>query len=176
MTIDSKPFRCTNCERRYKTEDAMLDHRRDAHDIPKGPAPRIPTDRRPTLAEVEPTCIECGGMGALVTGERVYPHRPDLYAKRFYLCACGAYCGCHPGSVVPLGNPCGPETRRARSAAHDVFDPLWRNGSMARPSAYAWLAEATGILREKCHIGMMTAEQARLVVRVVLQRQRDEAA
>ena len=119
--------------------------------------------RRPSLGEVDTTCLECGGDGKLVRGGVIYPHRPDLHHKYFYLCDCGAYCGCHPGSVVPLGFPSGPETRRARAAAHAAFDSLWKRGEMSRSAAYAWLADALGIPPQDCHIGMMTAEQARKV-------------
>lgn len=112
-------------------------------------------------------CIECGAHSKLVSGQAIYPHRPDLYTKRFHLCRCGAYCGCHPGTDKALGNPCGAETRKARSAAHAAFDPLWKSGQMKRTAAYKWLSDATGIQGEKCHIGMMNADQAREVVRVV---------
>lgn len=157
-------FRCEPCRLNFGSAIHLSRHMTSVHAEKK---PALPVGRRPTLAEIDPICIECGGVGELVDGKRIYPHRPDLYRKNFYLCQCGARCGCHPGSVVPLGNPCGPETRRARSAAHEAFDPLWKQGSMSRASAYAWLADATGIDRERCHIGMMTAEQARLVVTVV---------
>ncbi len=113
-----------------------------------------------------PTCIECGCVAHLVGGERIYPHRPDLYAKSFWLCECGAYCGCHPGTTAALGYPCGPGTRKARSAAHEAFDRLWKTGVMKRDKAYKWLSQATGISHERCHIGMMTAAEARRVVAV----------
>lgn len=164
-------FTCGQCNKRCKDAPTLQRHINGAHS-----GTQLPIGRRPTLAEVDPICIECGEHGHLVDGRRIYPHRSDLYAKSFYLCACGAYCGCHPGSVVPLGNPCGPVTRRARSAAHDEFDPLWKRGTMSRASAYAWLAEATGIAPQHCHIGMMTAEQANLVATVVRQRGQAEAA
>jgi hypothetical protein len=170
-TASVKPYACPECERRFGKEIGLIDHRFNVHDVPKGPALRPKESRRPTLTEVDPVCIECGGRGDLVDGQRIYPHRPDLYAKRFYLCACGAYCGCHPGSVVPLGNPCGPLTRKARSAAHEAFDPLWKRGAMSRQSAYAWLSEATGIIGGRCHIGMMSEAEAKLVVKVVAERQ-----
>ena len=112
------------------------------------------------------TCIECGRAASLTSGKRIYPHRPDLYGKRFYLCECGAYCGCHGNTTEPLGYPCGPVTRKARSAAHAAFDPIWKRGQMRRHAAYKWLSERTGIEPDKCHIGMMTAEQARRVVAI----------
>lgn len=118
------------------------------------------------MSAMAPLCIECGNAASLVGGERIYPHRPDLFSKKFYLCDCGAYCGCHPGSMKPLGFPCGPATRRARSAAHEAFDPIWRDQMMSRSDAYKWLAETTGIDPEKCHIGMMTEAEALLTVNV----------
>ncbi len=117
------------------------------------------------------TCIECGSKAALVGGERIYPHRPDLYAKSFWLCVCGAYCGCHSGTTNPLGYPCGVETRKARSAAHTAFDPIWKRKEMDRRAAYAWLAKETGIPAPDCHIGMMTEAQARSVVQAVNKRE-----
>lgn len=114
------------------------------------------------VSGVPPTCIECANTAKLVTGQRIYPHRRDLYSRHFYLCQCGAYCGTHKGTTRPLGYPCGPETRKARSAAHAAFDPLWRGKSapMRRDEAYKWLAGKLGIPRGDCHIGMMNADLA----------------
>ena len=108
-------------------------------------------------------CLECGHHAEPVTGDRIYPHRRDLRAKRFYLCACGAYVGAHRDSGEPLGHPVGAEGRKARMAAHDAFDPLWRSGRMSRSEAYKWLAEQLGQPASKTHISWMTAEQARQV-------------
>lgn len=113
-----------------------------------------------------PTCIECGKMTNLVGGLKIYPHRPDLASKRFWLCDCGAYCGCHGNTSQALGFPAGPETRKARSAAHAAFDPLWKSGKMTRRKAYELLSAETMIPPEQAHIGMMTAEEAWRVVYV----------
>lgn len=115
-------------------------------------------------------CAECLQPAQLVTGEAVYPHRPDLHAKKFYRCDCGAYVGCHPGTVQPLGSPAGPDTRRARSEAHAAFDPLWKGKRLARSKAYAWLSDALGIPPHRTHIGMMDAVTARRVVEVCAER------
>lgn len=114
-----------------------------------------------------PACIECGRVSRLTDGRAIYPHRPDLYAKRFYQCVCGAYCGCHGDTTEPLGYPCGYATRKARSAAHAAFDPLWKSRRMSRRQAYAWLSSALGIEPDKCHIGMMNETDARRVVEAV---------
>lgn len=110
-----------------------------------------------------PRCIECGKAEAsLVGGKAIYPHRRDLYKKSFWLCTCGAYCGCHPGTENPLGYPAGPATRKARSAVHAVLDPLWRNTKRDRKkrrhAVYAYLARELGIPREDTHTGMFDSE------------------
>lgn len=109
------------------------------------------------LNEEAPSCSECSGAGKLTDGRTIYPHRPDLYAKAFYRCDCGAYVGCHPGTKRALGTPAGPETRRARSAAHAAFDPLWKSGRMKRSAAYRALAERLNIPAAHCHISWMDA-------------------
>ena len=112
-------------------------------------------------------CIECGSREAeLVGGKRVYPHRPDLYAKRFWRCPCGAFVGCHPGTDNALGSCAGPETRKARRAAHAAFDPIWKSGQMKRGDAYRALAERMGIAPERCHISWMGADEARRAAKV----------
>lgn len=124
-----------------------------------------------SLDEVPVDCGECGRRADLVGGDVVYPHRPDLSAKRFYRCPCGAYVGCHPGTLEPLGSPAGAVTRKARSDAHAHLDALTRavdarapGKGGARGRAYAWLAGQLGITPEDCHVGMMDAETARRVV------------
>jgi hypothetical protein len=122
-----------------------------------------------------PLCLECGTRSVLTDGREVYPHRPDLFDRLYYRCrACGASCGTHRGTDRPLGSPAGGETKRARAAAHAIFDPLWqakirRDGcskSKARNAGYQWLAEQLGMPKAKCHIGMMDEATARRVVEV----------
>jgi hypothetical protein len=122
-----------------------------------------------------PTCIECSKEARLVGGKEIYPSRPDLYERRFYLCVCGAYCGTHKGTDKPLGFPCGPQTRAVRSRAHEVFDPLWkgRNAPMTRNEAYRWLAGAMGLSRDDCHIGMMDAKTAQRAAYLSYQKRKD---
>jgi hypothetical protein len=118
-------------------------------------------------------CAECGETEmTCVTGDVIYPHRPDLHAKWYWRCACGAYVGCHRDTKEPMGTPAGPATRRARSEAHAAFDALWkrkvaRDGvsvKEARNAGYAWLAQQMGLDREDTHIGRFTADQCAQVV------------
>lgn len=95
-----------------------------------------------------------------------------------WLCECGAYCGCHAGTDRALGRPAGPVTRKARSAAHAAFDPLWlakskRDGiskTRARGAGYLWLAGELELDPEECHIGSMTAAYAHRVVALCRRR------
>lgn len=51
-------------------------------------------------------CVQCQQNvdAELKTGDIIYPHRPDLANKNFYLCPhCKNYVGCHPNTTKPLG-------------------------------------------------------------------------
>ena len=112
-------------------------------------------------------CDYCGNSAPLVTGREVYPHRPDLFTKKFYQCVpCGAYVGCHPGTTQPLGRLADAELRREKMAAHAAFDPLWKNGEHKRGKLYGWLANQLGIEKKDCHIGMFSADMCRRVVEI----------
>ena len=112
-------------------------------------------------------CPYCVGKPELVGGDVIYPHRPDLYEKRFYLCRpCNAYVGCYPGTTNPLGRLANAELRKAKNTAHAAFDPLWMTGKQKRKEAYAWLASQIGVDVKDCHIGMFDVEVCRRVVEV----------
>ncbi len=127
---------------------------------------------RQPVPMIEPICIECRKLAVLVTGQAIYPHRPDLHDRPYYRCECGAYVGCHPGTEVPLGYPAGPLTRKARGEAHAVFDPLWKRKAVrdkisrgkARGAGYKWLADQIGIPYADCHISMMDSATCSRVV------------
>lgn len=115
-----------------------------------------------------PFCDVCKIDSVLVTGKVVYPHRPDLADKKIYRCpSCGARVGCHPGTTKPLGNLVGAQERTWRMAAHEAFDKTWKTKRWGnRQQAYAKLAEFMALPPEKCHIGMFTVEQCKMVVEV----------
>lgn len=101
-----------------------------------------------------PTCPYCKTVSELVTGDVVYPHRPDLKTKFYYYCApCQAYVGCHPGTTASLGRLANAELRALKSKVHSLFDPLWKTGRMTRKGAYYLLAKELGLTVKKCHIG-----------------------
>jgi len=121
-------------------------------------------------------CDLCDRPATLSTGRDVYPHRSDLYSKRFWTChPCKARVGCHPGTVNPLGGMANEELRGWRSNAHAAFDPLWKDGHLARPVAYLWLADALNIPLDDCHIGQMDVDQCKQVIKSVASSRRSYA-
>lgn len=119
-------------------------------------------------------CPYCRQDAVLVTGEVMYPHRPDLHQKKFWRCEpCAAWVGCHDGTTNPLGRLADAELRAAKSAAHAAFDPLWtRPGGMRRKDAYKWLADQLQMPPSRCHIGWFDLEKCRAVVAAVQERLR----
>ena len=112
-------------------------------------------------------CPYCGAKTKLVGGDVIYPHRPDLSKKKFWQCEpCHAYVGCHPGTEEPLGRLADAKLRKAKMAAHQAFDPLWREGSKRRSEAYIWLAVQLDIPPSQCHIGMFDVVLCERVVEV----------
>ncbi len=116
---------------------------------------------------------ECGMRAVLKTGHDVYPHRPDLFEKRFYVCPADGYrVGCHGSTTKPLGTPAAQATQQARRAAHAAFNELWRrkmakegvSQHVARNAGYRWLASELGIEAKDCHIGLMNEATAQRVV------------
>ena len=75
-------------------------------------------------------CCKCGKevQAALVKGDVIYPHRPDLSQLNFYQCpVCKNYVGCHKGTKRALGCIPTKELRLARNKLHAKMDPLWKN-------------------------------------------------
>lgn len=118
-------------------------------------------------------CHHCRGVAKLVGGKVIYPHRPDLFNKNFFLCTpCNAYVGCHGNSCRPLGTPANEKLRKLRQQAHAAFDPMWKGKPWgARKSEYAWLSEALGISLRKTHIGMFDESTCLQVVQLCKERE-----
>jgi len=116
-------------------------------------------------------CPYCHQPAKLVTGEVIYPHRPDLFDRKFWQCKpCNAYVGTHKSSPVhmPLGRLANAELRLWKQKAHLVFDKFWKNPmtGLTRNEAYMMLADKMGIPREQCHIGMFDVEQCKETERI----------
>ena len=124
--------------------------------------------------DLTPICPYCKKFSKRVTGKEVYSHRSDLFSLDFYSCAgCDAYVGTHKGTSKPLGRLANKELRKAKSAAHREFDPIWKLGDMKRKDAYKWLASALGINGKDCHIGMFDIEMCEDVVMHSMNKKHD---
>ena len=110
-------------------------------------------------------CPYCSKPSELVSGQSIYPHRKDLYSKRFYKCTpCDAYVGCHPGTENPLGILANNELRKARLAAHKAFDLIWQDGHLTRTTAYKCLAVKLNKSKKDCHIALFDLETCLQVI------------
>lgn len=118
-------------------------------------------------------CHYCQRPADKVRGSDVYPFRHDLHHLYFWRCIpCRAHVGCHRGHQwnQPLGRLANAELRKAKQAAHAAFDPIWKTGQMKRGDAYKWLAKAMKMDNLQCHIGWMSVEQCRQVIKVCEER------
>ena len=124
-------------------------------------------------------CPYCGNPAALVTGNELYPHRPDLYYKRSWVCEpCDAYVGCHKMSnhpngksgTTPLGSLAKRPLRELRTKCHKLFDPMWRSGRFSRGHAYKALAKRLNIKPQDCHFSWFNDEQCKLAIAALQER------
>lgn len=107
-------------------------------------------------------CPYCASRTELVNGQVIYPHRPDLKHKSFYICyPCSAWVGCHPGTTTPLGRLADRDLRMAKQRVHALLDPLWKSKQIKRSSCYARLADHMGIPVQECHVGMFDLDRCR---------------
>lgn len=65
-----------------------------------------------------------------------------------------------------LAAPPGSDLAKARIAAHDAFDPLWKSGKFQRGIAYEWLASELGIPVAQCHMILFDVPQCQRVVAI----------
>src|SRR3990167_4571490 len=97
-----------------------------------------------------------------------------IYGRNFgksYMCwyckPCDAYVGCHQNTFKPLGTIANKELRRWRMKAHEVIDPMWKNGlgrKMLRKKTYAMLKEKFG---REIHIGESDIETCKKIIQVI---------
>lgn len=104
----------------------------------------------------------------LSNGAERYPHRPDLANIPFWTHdACGTWVGTHHKTskpTRPLGILATPEMFRARTAIHDILDPIWKSGVKKRGQVYAHMARELGY---QYHTGeIRTMDEARRIWRI----------
>lgn len=118
-------------------------------------------------------CQECNKECWKVKGHAIYGRNRRTDNLWFWLCECGAYVGCYPGTDKTLGTAAGPILRRKRGAAHVFFDLLWEQKAErqktskpeARKAGYYWLSEQMGS-KKIVHISQMNIEQCETVIRI----------
>ena len=102
-------------------------------------------------------------------GEVKLVNNAEFYGREYgwplaYRCSCcGARVGTHPGTDFPLGTLADEQTMKARMAAHEAFDSLWKGkGPLRRAMAYKALAKA--MCMRFAHISWMDATECHRVV------------
>lgn len=95
-------------------------------------------------------CVSCGDYveAELVSGEDVYPHRPDLAHLPFWRCpTCGNWVGTHYKTktpLKPLGVIANKKMKMLRIAIHKQLDEIWQEGEISRSQCYRWLSKRLG--------------------------------
>lgn len=92
-------------------------------------------------------CVQCEKNvdAESVTGKEIYPHREDLYAKKFYRCPmCGNYVGTHIESGEPLGCIPTKALRERRQEIHAKLDWMWKEKLISRKKLYQKLSDMLG--------------------------------
>ncbi len=78
-----------------------------------------------------PICAECKQPSRLATGAETYPDEPHLHDQPMWLCECGAYCRCKPGTLKPIGRPAWRETREIQTEITRLREGVRRHLKMA---------------------------------------------
>lgn len=124
-------------------------------------------------------CCGCNDytQAELVGGEKIYPHRPDLYGLKFYQCPrCKNYVGTHKQwgkgtdgrqyNIRALGCIPTPELKNARHKIHEILDPLWKGKrSGTRKRLYKTLSDELGY--EYHTANTRTIEECRTVYKLI---------
>ena len=125
-------------------------------------------------------CCECCSYvdSMLVGGDVVYPHRPDLYEKKFYQCPnCKNSVGTHQQwgksfvkgrdyNIRALGCIPNAKLKFARGKIHEILDPLWKGKRPGtRKRLYKRISRELGY---EYHTGnTKTIEECRKVYRII---------
>lgn len=123
-------------------------------------------DRAISDAMPEPTvCNNCGSNQiAFINNAFIYGKPVGDWPYLWFCYECKASVHSHRGTRSPLGTMAGTEIKTLRIAAHRAFDCLWLTDRILdRNDAYLWLADKLGLEVSKCHIGMLTKQQLKLV-------------
>lgn len=100
-----------------------------------------------------PKCPRCGSLAEPIYIKGINAHKHEC-------------CGLESWEFKPLVTR---GTLDARRCAHTAFDRIWKAGYMSRSNAYAWLARTLGMKKSRCHMALMTEQEAREVERVSME-------
>ena len=95
-------------------------------------------------------CCECKEIvkPSPVDGKRIYPDKPNLHSKSFWLCIhCENHVGCYGTdgeSRRPLGCIGTPALRSKRKLLHQKIDPLWKSGKIEQRDLYKLIGNKLG--------------------------------
>lgn len=87
-----------------------------------------------------PSCIECRRKARLALSGDALPDITQLGDRPIWICECGAFSKCLPGTIIPSARPANETTRQLRKAAMD-----------ARDAWCAWVASKNGWSRHRAH-------------------------
>ena len=116
-------------------------------------------------------CCNCNkNVNAILTnGEKVYPHREDLYKLNFYKCKeCNNSVGCHKNYKKipkPLGVIASKEIKEKRIEIHNIIDPLFLSGKFERTKLYKIISDRLGYTYHTANI--KTTEEANKVLQII---------
>lgn len=93
-------------------------------------------------------CLACEKVvqGRLTTGKEVYPDKPDLKRRRFYICdSCKGFIGCHDWKKcknVPIGSIPTPEIAEKRREVFEALKPIIDAKVISKKRLYNELGKA----------------------------------
>lgn len=148
------------------------------------PAPQLIPFKEPTKASsrrdmfakrhddwlpIPKDCPLCGCCVVLLRNRVLYKKDVGNWPFLYWCLGCGAAASTHPYSIYPKGILASAETRAARNRVHALLDPLWKEGEMTRPEAYALLTLLMGRAPDdQVHIGHMGDEELELAEDVLM--------
>jgi len=116
-------------------------------------------------------CPYCNGKAHLKDSSRIYGRS---YGN-VWMCEdyphCDSYVGVHKGTDKPLGRMANARLRELKKMAHELFDPMWRNGPMKRWQAYSWLARKMDMTRKEAHIGEFDESQCERLIEILKEKE-----
>lgn len=114
-------------------------------------------------------CPYCGQPSSYIDSIQIY----GISYGMVYACLpCQAWVGVHKDEPTKSkGRLANEEHRKAKKAAHDAFDALWKGGHIKkRSSAYWWLSKKLEIPKQFTHIGMFSIATCQKVIKLCEER------